>query len=345
MAERPSKTSILAKRAAGIAKPVTKQIESTVKTVAKEASPKVASSAAKSAVSGGLNALKDAGGQVLGKGGQGDGGKGGSGSKPKVTNIIEEIDIGAPRRLVYDQWTRFQEFPSFMKKVESTEQIADEKLRWKAKIFWSTRTWESTIVEQVPDERIVWRSTGAKGYVDGAVTFHELASNLTKVLLVLEYHPHGFMEKTGNLWRAQGRRVRLELKHFRRHVMSQALLHPDEDTDGWRGEIHDGKVDTGGGRSTRSSGGSAKKDRSEEKPSQDDSSSTGKSSTGRSSGSRSSSSEKASDSKSSGTRRSSGTKKSSASGRSSSGGGRSKSSSSTTRRSTAKRTTDAENDE
>jgi hypothetical protein len=64
---------------------------------------------------------------------------------------------------------------------------------------------------------------------------------LTRVLVVLEYHPQGLFERTGNMWRAQGRRVRLELKHFRRHVMTEALLHPDE-VEGWRGEIHDSEV-------------------------------------------------------------------------------------------------------
>jgi hypothetical protein len=128
-----------------------------------------------------------------------------------------------------------------MKKVENVEQAEDEKLNWKAQIFWSHRTWESTILEQVPDDKIVWRSKGEKGYVDGAVTFHELAPNLTRILLELEYHPQGLFERTGNLWRAQGRRARLELKHFRRHVMSEVILHPD-DVEGWRGVIHDGEV-------------------------------------------------------------------------------------------------------
>lgn len=59
--------------------------------------------------------------------------------------------------------------------------------------------------------------------------------------MVLEYYPQGFFEKTANLWRAQGRRVRLELKHFRRHVMTQVALHPEE-VQGWRGEIHDSEV-------------------------------------------------------------------------------------------------------
>lgn len=170
------------------------------------------------------------------------GGKGkGKGKRDKITNIVEQIDIGAPVDLVYDQWTQFADFPRFMKKLEQVEQISDEKLRWKAQVFWSHRSWESTILEQVQDERIVWRSKGDKGYLDGAVTFHELTPDLTRVLVVIEYHPQGFFEKTGNIWRAQGRRIRLELKHFRRQVMVQTLLHP-EDVEGWHGEIHDGEV-------------------------------------------------------------------------------------------------------
>jgi len=167
-------------------------------------------------------------------------GKGGGGN-PKVTNIVETIEVGVPLRVAYDQWTRFTDFPSYTKKVESVEQEADEKVLWRAKIFLSQRQWEATITDQVPDERIVWRSKGDKGWVDGAVTFHELGPNLTKIVLILEYHPKGFFEKTGNLWRAQGRRARLELKHFQRHVTTQTLLHTDE-LEGWRGEIHDAEV-------------------------------------------------------------------------------------------------------
>jgi hypothetical protein len=60
-------------------------------------------------------------------------------------------------------------------------------------------------------------------------------------VVVLEYHPQGMFEHTGNLWRAQGRRARLELKHFQRHVMTNAVLHPEE-IEGWRGVIEDGEV-------------------------------------------------------------------------------------------------------
>ncbi|SCF21889.1 SRPBCC family protein [Micromonospora saelicesensis] len=168
------------------------------------------------------------------------GGKGG-GKKKKVTNIVETIEVGVPVRAAYNQWTQFGDFPSFMKKVENVDTDSDEKLTWKAQVFWSHRTWESTIVRQVPDKLIHWRSKGEKGSVDGTVSFHEVTPDLTRILVVLEYHPQGLFEHTGNLWRAQGRRVRLELKHFVRHVMTEVALDPDQ-VEGWRGEIRDSQV-------------------------------------------------------------------------------------------------------
>jgi uncharacterized membrane protein len=172
------------------------------------------------------------------------GGKGKSGGKQKLklTNIVESVEVGVPVQLAYNQWTTYHDFPSFTKKVENAEPSDENKqVKWKAQVFWSHREWEATIVDQRPDERIIWRSKGQKGHVDGAVTFHELAPRLTKIVVVLEYHPQGMFERTGNLWRAQGRRVRLELKHFQRHVMAHALLNPD-DVEGWRGVIEEGEV-------------------------------------------------------------------------------------------------------
>jgi uncharacterized membrane protein len=188
----------------------------------------------KGALKGGVSGVKDKVKSALPGGGGGN-------KATKSTNIIEEIDVGVPIDVAYNQWTQFQEFSGFMKKVHHVEQEEDTKVNFKAQVFWSHRTWEATILEQVPNERIVWRSKGEKGHVDGAVTFHELGPNLTRILVVLEYYPQGFMERTGNIWRAQGRRARLELKHFRRHVMTRTILEPEE-VEGWRGEIREGEV-------------------------------------------------------------------------------------------------------
>ncbi|CAB61171.1 MULTISPECIES: SRPBCC family protein [Streptomyces] len=161
-----------------------------------------------------------------------------SGGSVKATHIMETVDIGVPLRTVYDQWTQLQDFSDFTKGVQSVSPHDETTSDWTAKIAFSTRSWKATVQEQIPDQRIVWTSEGAKGSTNGVVTFHELAPRLTRVVVVVEYYPAGFFEKTGNLWRAQGRRLRLDLKHFARHVtMTDA-----EEIEGWRGEIRDGEV-------------------------------------------------------------------------------------------------------
>lgn len=198
-------------------------------------------SPARSMLGAGWAGLKE---KVSGAFGGKRGGKSGGKQKLKLTNIVESVEVGVPIDLAYNQWTTYQDFPTFTKKVENASPDANDqqyKVNWKAQVFWSHREWEATIVDQRPNERIVWRSKGQKGHVDGVVTFHELAPNLTKIVLVMEYHPQGMFERTGNIWRAQGRRARLELKHFQRHVMNHAILHPD-DVEGWRGVIEDSKI-------------------------------------------------------------------------------------------------------
>ncbi|MGW0994275.1 SRPBCC family protein [Streptomyces sp. NPDC002520] len=165
------------------------------------------------------------------------GGKGRKSGTPKTTTIIEHLDVGVPIRVAYDHWTQFEKFSSFTKGVRSVSQGDETSSDWKVKVGPSTRSWKATVQEQIPDERIVWTSDGAKGSTKGCVSFHELTPTLTHIVLVVEYYPSGFFEKTGNLWRAQGRRLRLDAKHFQRYVSLS-----DEAADGWRGEIREGEV-------------------------------------------------------------------------------------------------------
>jgi len=160
-----------------------------------------------------------------------------SGRSQKFMHIMEDITVGVPVDVAYNQWTQFQEFASFMKGVDSVDQTDEVTTNWKVKVFKSRRTWKGTVTEQIPDRKIAWSTDGPKGTTKGVVTFHPLADDLTQILLVVEYYPQGLFEKTGNLWRAQGRRARLDLKNFRRFIMMRG-----EETGSWRGEIRDGEV-------------------------------------------------------------------------------------------------------
>ena len=192
----------------------------------------------KTALSAGAAGVKE---KVSGMFGGKSGGK--DGKKLKVTNIIEQIDVGAPIDVVYNQWTQFQDFSGFMKKVEDVDQKEDTEAHLQGAgavvaphvegARSSTRCRTSASCGGPPAKR--GRSTARSRSTSSRPTSPACC-------VVLEYHPQGLFERTGNMWRAQGRRVRLELKHFRRHVMTEALLHPD-DVEGWRGEIHDEEVE------------------------------------------------------------------------------------------------------
>ncbi|MEU6936487.1 SRPBCC family protein [Streptomyces rubiginosohelvolus] len=182
---------------------------------------------------GAKDAVVDKAKEALGGGGKGKRKSSGS----KIMNIIEVLDVGVPLRTAYDAWTQYEEFSSFAKGVRDVSKSDETESDWKVKVGPSSRSFKATVLEQVPDDRIVWSSEGAKGTTSGAVSFHELGPTLTRIILVVEYYPSGFFEKTGNLWRAQGRRMRLDFKHFQRYVTLT-----EEEPEGWRGEIRDGEV-------------------------------------------------------------------------------------------------------
>jgi uncharacterized membrane protein len=195
----------------------------------------------KDAVTGGRSGKDDKTGEDDGKDSKSGRGAGGGkddvATDTKSTNIVEMIDVGVPLRTAYDHWTEYETFSDFTKGVRVAERGEETTSEWTVKIGPSTRTWKATVLEQIPDDRIVWTSDGALGTTQGAVSFHEITPTLTRIILVLVYSPTGIVEKTGNLWRAQGRRARLDFKHFQRYV-----TFAEEEAEGWRGEIRDGEV-------------------------------------------------------------------------------------------------------
>jgi uncharacterized membrane protein len=159
-------------------------------------------------------------------------GDGGITTKQRLI-IQDQIDIAVPRRIVYDQWTQFEDLPERSHAVQDVTQEDDETTKWQGKILFATRNWEADIVQQVPDRRIVWESSGDVDH-RGVVTFHELAEDLTRVQVEMEYHPQGVVEKIGNLFLTVRHRVRKDLRLFKHHLEFES-----EATGGWRGRIGD----------------------------------------------------------------------------------------------------------
>jgi uncharacterized membrane protein len=211
---------------------------------------KLATRAAKMAVERGpeliedslLPKLQDAGGKLgerFGGGGGEDGGGGGAGDgtgKGRRMPIQQSVDVAAPLETVYDQFTQFEDFPKFMHRVERVEQRDATTVVFHEKIWGVRRMWEAEIVEQEPDERIVWRTASGTTHV-GVVTFHKLSDRLTRVELNVDIQPEGAIEKIARGARFAKRAARADLKRFKAFVEMR-----DEETGAWRGAIEDGDV-------------------------------------------------------------------------------------------------------
>lgn len=143
------------------------------------------------------------------------------------------VDVAVPIEVAYDQWTQFEDFPEFMHRVEQIEQKEDETVVWHENVWGIRRSWESQIVEQVPDERIVWRSDDRGGH-SGVVTFHELSDRLTRVELNVDLQPQGIFEKLASGLRFDRRAIETDLHRYKAFVEMR-----NEETGAWRGEIHD----------------------------------------------------------------------------------------------------------
>ncbi len=130
-----------------------------------------------------------------------------------------------------NQWTQFEEFPKFMEGVEQVKQVDERHLHWVASIGGATREWDAEIIEQVPDQRIAWRSTtGVRN--SGVVSFQPLAPDRTRIDLKLSYQPEGAAEKVGDTLGVVSSRVEGDLKRFKEFIQNRG-----GETGAWRGQI------------------------------------------------------------------------------------------------------------
>lgn len=152
-----------------------------------------------------------------------------------MATVEESVEVSAPVHAAYNQWTQFEGFPQFMEGVKEVRQLDDKRLHWKAEVGGKTEEWDAEITEQIPDQRIAWRSTSGAPNA-GVVTFHPVSDNKTKVMLQLEAQPRSAGEKVGDAMGMLDRQVKSDLKRFKEFIESRA----GEPTGAWRGEIRRG---------------------------------------------------------------------------------------------------------
>jgi uncharacterized membrane protein len=115
----------------------------------------------------------------------------------KSIKVEKTVTINKSAEELYTYWRDFENFPNFMKHVESVKVIDIRRSHWVAKApLGQTVEWDADIVNDQPNQLIAWASIdGADIENSGFVRFTPAPGNRgTEVKVVMEYDiPGGMM--------------------------------------------------------------------------------------------------------------------------------------------------------
>ena len=137
-----------------------------------------------------------------------------------MSTIEESVEVNVPISTAYNQWTQFEEFPSFMEGIEEVRRIDATRLHWVAAFGGQRHEWDAQITEQNRDERVAWTNTDGKENA-GVVTFHRIDDGVTRLMVQMDFVPEGIVEKLGEAIGSPDRRVKGDLQRFKELVESK----------------------------------------------------------------------------------------------------------------------------
>ncbi|MEW2085885.1 SRPBCC family protein [Streptomyces sp. NPDC005283] len=149
-----------------------------------------------------------------------------------MSTVKESVEVEVPVHTAYNQWTQFEEFPKFMEGVEEVTQLDDTHNHWTTKIGGVRREFDTEIVDQLPDERIAWRTISGDTQQMGMVRFQRLDDTHTRVELVMDVEPTGAADKAASAVGLIDRRVKGDMRRFKEFVEERG-----EESGSWRGRV------------------------------------------------------------------------------------------------------------
>jgi uncharacterized membrane protein len=152
-----------------------------------------------------------------------------------MSTVKEAVEVEVPVSTAYNQWTQFEDFPNFMEGVEEVTQLDDRHNHWTTKIGGVRREFDTEIIDQLPDERIAWRTTSGDTRQKGTVRFQRVDDTHTRVELVMEVEPSGTAEKAADVLGTIDRRVKGDVRRYKEYIEQKGT-----EFGGWRGRIKPG---------------------------------------------------------------------------------------------------------
>jgi uncharacterized membrane protein len=143
-----------------------------------------------------------------------------------VGSAATYFEVEVPIERVYAYWRDFSHFPSFMPDVKEVTVTGPMTSHWVVSgPLGKTVEWEAQIVEDIPNQRIAWRSVGdAEVGNTGAVRF-DPRGGMTNIEVSLEYNPPAGKagELVAELFKDPDEQIRQAVKNFRKVVETGGL--------------------------------------------------------------------------------------------------------------------------
>ncbi len=140
-----------------------------------------------------------------------------------MQHVEKVIEVNRPVSDVYDQWTQFEEFPSFMTGITEVRRFDERYVHWRADIWGKEKQWFAEITEQQPGRLISWKSVSGAPNA-GTIRFKPLGPYRTRVRVVMAYEPDGVIERLGESLGLMSARVQSTVEDFRDFIETRRPL-------------------------------------------------------------------------------------------------------------------------
>jgi uncharacterized membrane protein len=102
--------------------------------------------------------------------------------------VQESIEVQAPLQDVYNYWSNFENFPSFMQNIEEVRMTGSDTSHWKVKGPLGVAVeFDAKTTEMDPSRGIGWNTVDGQVMTSGEVRFEEAGTDRTRVKVTMNY--------------------------------------------------------------------------------------------------------------------------------------------------------------
>jgi uncharacterized membrane protein len=108
-----------------------------------------------------------------------------------MSTIQQSIEVNVPVHALYEQLSRFEDYPQFLDNVERVQQTDDTLLHWTTKMANRPVEWDAEITKRETDRCIAWQDVSGMSS-DCRIEVQAVSEDSSKATITLEAEPGQF---------------------------------------------------------------------------------------------------------------------------------------------------------